>query len=119
MATIIDKLTAERESWKESVKIRTATRNALKTEIRKVEQHLKETKIHQRIEIRQIETQIKNLKKYERKTARDVKEAKTQIIKYYNKMITLPSQLRYRTKKNIGKAINKIMEEQQWKIDKD
>jgi predicted nucleic acid-binding Zn-ribbon protein len=93
MESIIDKLKAEKEDWIASVNMRYVKYITLKKEVQRLEQHTRE------------------LKTQRNKAYKELGQAKKKVIKLDKKIKTLPSQLRSRTKANMGKAINKIMGE--------
>ena len=109
METMIEKLQTEKGSWEESAIIRKATRTGIQQEIKRIETNIKTVKKEYNNTLKKLATELKTTQKYERKITRDIAEAKNKVITLEKKIKTLPSQLRSRTKKNMGKAINKIV----------
>lgn len=61
-------------------------------------------------EVQRLEQHTKNIKKDRNKTYSQLLATKKNVIKISKRIKTLPSQIRSQTKQNMGKAINKILE---------
>lgn len=91
----IEKLQQKKDETEYMIKELTLRHKIIKQEVERLEKHLREQKT------------------FRNKTYNQLLTNRKKLIQLTKKIKTLPSQIRSRTKANMGKAINNIMGEQQ------